>query len=1079
MNLLKEKIAVITGGTRGLGFSIAREFIQEGAVVVIASRSLDSVEKAVRDLRNLGGQAEGITCHTGELDHVEALAAFACEKFGGFDIWVNNAGISCPTGPTVHVPPEMVISLIQTNIIGAYYGSIVAMRHFVPRGKGKLINMVGKGERRPVPLHNAYASSRSWVRSFTLAMAQEYKATGVGVFLLNPGMVETDMLQNLHFIEGYEYKLKVLCVVKRVLANPPEVPARKAVWLASAATDGKTGLYSSSIGPGRMLKGLTGELSRVILRQAPPPYNPHVELIKPALNFKLPEKASKRKRGERNSSYIFHLDGKKLPDSVGNKAKNLWRLKKRGFLVPDTYILTWDAFLAYRQKGDKILEEIKPRLEQVLDPGQDYAIRSSADIEDSREYSFAGQFVTVLDVRGIDRVLDAIRRIWSETQTDSLQSYGKKTPHNLASLRMAVIIQKMVKPVVSGVSFSVNPITSLDEITVEAVRGRGDLLVQEGVTPLRWVMKWGNWIEQPESSVVALDMIHQVVNETQKISKTFKREVDLEWVYDGENLYWVQMRDITAMVKAEIYSNKIAKEMTPGMVKPLDWSVVIPIPSAVWLNFITQVIGKNNISPNSLVKAFHYRTYHNLGVFGQIFEILGMPRESLEIMMGVAAHGAGKPKFKPGPKFIRLLPRVMRFVWDKWRFAKKAGEDFPKLQAEAKRYSLSPSVEYDGRSLYKIIDELVDLNTRTTYNTVLSIMLMQIYNGVFRSLLKKVDIDLDDFNLTEGMKELQEYDPNEKLAALNHKYLALDENLRQEIKRSNYQTLKTIAGIEDFHRDLEKFLEEFGHMSDRTGVFDTIPWRETPDLILGLILDFQKPEESMANRIRFKDLELKGMHSIILKTFYHRARQFRLFREMYSSLFTYTLMLFRVYYLALGDRLVERGLLVSREDIYYLYDNEIRAFIDGKRSGADFEHLVIQRKQEMVRCEPAILPQIIYGNEAPPLIVQSDKRLTGTPTSRGYYTGKIKVVRGISDFNKLAQGDVLVIPHSDVGWLPLFAKAGAVIAEAGGMLSHSSIIAREYGIPAVVSVNGALQLTDDLLVSIDGYKGVIHIHVKI
>jgi pyruvate,water dikinase len=86
------------------------------------------------------------------------------------------------------------------------------------------------------------------------------------------------------------------------------------------------------------------------------------------------------------------------------------------------------------------------------------------------------------------------------------------------------------------------------------------------------------------------------------------------------------------------------------------------------------------------------------------------------------------------------------------------------------------------------------------------------------------------------------------------------------------------------------------------------------------------------------------------------------------------------------------------------------------------------------------------------------------------------VVRGIGDFKKLVPGDVLVIPYSDVGWLPLFARAGAVIAESGGMLSHSSIVAREYGIPAVVSVSGALQLSDDMLVSIDGYRGEVHIH---
>ena len=86
------------------------------------------------------------------------------------------------------------------------------------------------------------------------------------------------------------------------------------------------------------------------------------------------------------------------------------------------------------------------------------------------------------------------------------------------------------------------------------------------------------------------------------------------------------------------------------------------------------------------------------------------------------------------------------------------------------------------------------------------------------------------------------------------------------------------------------------------------------------------------------------------------------------------------------------------------------------------------------------------------------------------------MIRGIHEFGKMREGDVLVIPYSDAGWTPLFSKAGAVIAESGGILSHSSIVAREYNIPAVVSVAGACNLTDDVVVTIDGYSGEVLIH---
>ena len=131
MKILKNKIAVITGGSRGLGLGIAKAFIRAGASVVIASRSSSAVEKAVAELRDEGGQAYGLSCDVSHLDQVEKLASLTLEKVHRFDIWVNNAGISCPTGPTVHIPPEMVHALIHTNILGVYHGSIIAMRQFL------------------------------------------------------------------------------------------------------------------------------------------------------------------------------------------------------------------------------------------------------------------------------------------------------------------------------------------------------------------------------------------------------------------------------------------------------------------------------------------------------------------------------------------------------------------------------------------------------------------------------------------------------------------------------------------------------------------------------------------------------------------------------------------------------------------------------------------------------------------------------------------------------------------------------------------------------------------------------------
>jgi pyruvate,water dikinase len=127
------------------------------------------------------------------------------------------------------------------------------------------------------------------------------------------------------------------------------------------------------------------------------------------------------------------------------------------------------------------------------------------------------------------------------------------------------------------------------------------------------------------------------------------------------------------------------------------------------------------------------------------------------------------------------------------------------------------------------------------------------------------------------------------------------------------------------------------------------------------------------------------------------------------------------------------------------------------------------------------LPEVIYGDVAPPREVREHgaQYLFGTPTSSGRYRGPACIVHGIRDFEKVRPGNVLVVPFTDVSWTPLFLKAGAVVAESGGLLSHSSIIAREYGIPAVVSVAEACRIIPDgAYVSVDGYRGRVSLEVE-
>ncbi|MBK8045694.1 MAG: SDR family oxidoreductase [Anaerolineales bacterium] len=280
MAQLQGKVAVITGGTRGLGLAIAQAYASEGAAVVVASRSEKSVTSAVAGLRQSGAQASGLAVDVGNLDEVVALAAHAASTFGRLDIWVNNAGISSPFGPTASGNPESFHQVVQTNVIPVYNGSHLRHEYFLAQGHGKLVNMLGRGWRKPVPFQNAYAASKAWVFSFTMALAKEYQDSGVGVYAFSPGMVLTDMLTDVSVIEGSEEKLRSFETIVRLWGKPAEEPASQAVWLASAATDGKTGLEVNYLNNWRLLQGVIGEGWRRVRRVPSAPLSVHLHTVK-------------------------------------------------------------------------------------------------------------------------------------------------------------------------------------------------------------------------------------------------------------------------------------------------------------------------------------------------------------------------------------------------------------------------------------------------------------------------------------------------------------------------------------------------------------------------------------------------------------------------------------------------------------------------------------------------------------------------------------------------------------------------------------------------------------------------------
>ncbi|NTW08867.1 MAG: hypothetical protein HGA28_04785, partial [Anaerolineaceae bacterium] len=688
---------------------------------------------------------------------------------------------------------------------------------------------------------------------------------------------------------------------------------------------------------------------------------------------------------------------------------------KIGVRTPVTYVCDWKAHHRYLADDTSLVPELREELARIIAPDRKYAVRSSANIEDSLERSFAGQFKSSLNVQGVDSILQAIWSIWSSANTPMVNTYLER--HEITgSVSMAVIVQEMVRPVYSGVTLSKNPVTGADEVVVEAVQGEGSRLVQSGVTPDRWINKWGYWREKADSSDVPTSLIEQIVAETKNIANRLDHPVDMEWVYDGQDLYWVQMRQITAMSNRNVYSNHIPREMLAGMIKPLIFSVNIPLINSVWIRFLGEITGDLGIRPEDLAKSFYYRVYFNMGVLGNVFKGLGLPAESVEMLMGILPRGAARPHFKPSLKTFSRLPWALVFFFDKWWFGNKMRRALAGYEPQVKAAPYRGLDEWSTTELLAAIERHYQLMQEVAYFNVVGPLMMMMYNRVLGRQLSKVQVDINNFDLTENMPDLSKYDPSAHLRELNKEFRSFPPEIQDRIRSASFVELRTLEGIGDFGLKVEKLIESFGHLSDNGNDFSATPWRETPELVVKMVVDFETQKVEKGQKVRLDELTSRGRVSPWFRLFYHRAREYRLLREQVSSLYTYGYGLFRYYYLALGKHFVSMGLLDAPEEIFYLTRRQVQDIVSGKQGQEDFRALVAQHKTDIKRFENIQLPTVIYGDEPPPIREASMDTLVGVPTSIGCYTGKVRVVKGIQDFSKVQTGDVLVIPYSEVSW---------------------------------------------------------------
>jgi len=244
--------ALITGGSQGLGKTIAEEFLREGANIVFCARDKKTMEIACDELQRTAGPGRKVratVCDVSSEEQVDALAAFALAELGSVEILVNNAGIYGPMGPTESVPLDEWRRAVEINLYGVLLPCRALIPHFKKAGRGKIIILSGGGATNPLPNISAYAASKAAAVRLAETLAEELRAFGVDVNAVAPGALNTRLLEEVLAAgpgavgEGFYRKS---LEQEKTGGVPLEKGARLCVYLASASSDGITGKLISA-----------------------------------------------------------------------------------------------------------------------------------------------------------------------------------------------------------------------------------------------------------------------------------------------------------------------------------------------------------------------------------------------------------------------------------------------------------------------------------------------------------------------------------------------------------------------------------------------------------------------------------------------------------------------------------------------------------------------------------------------------------------------------------------------------------------------------------------------------------------
>jgi rifampicin phosphotransferase len=750
------------------------------------------------------------------------------------------------------------------------------------------------------------------------------------------------------------------------------------------------------------------------------------------------------------------------------------------------------------------------------------AVRSSATAEDLPGASFAGQQDTFLNVEGEAELLDAIRRCWASLWNDRAVAYRAANGIDPSGVSLAVVVQTMVAASAAGVLFTADPLTGQrHRAVIDAVPELGEKLVSGAANPDHYV------VETPRLLVISRELVGsravlsdpelvQLAEVGHAVERHFGASQDIEFALDTARQVWlVQSRPITTLYplpdavpdperdlrvyfSANVFQGYF-EPLTPAGVQFFDL-----LGTAVFRLFGAHVPDAL-AGPKTLVEAGMrlfvdvtpvVRDRFGRGVIASIMGA-GEARSSV-----VLQRLAADPRLSlREPSRLRSIRRTARGLWrvgvpqaalpvliDPLRTRRRYERELERIS----QISLAPDADSSER--LDALECLLLAAAPRMLPPLLGIMApAMLALGLTHVLLRGVARDDEIQTLTRGA-------PHNPTTEMDLALWQLSVQLRSDSASRDALRSRDPAELASAYRagslpppmqaGLASFLAGYGFRS--IGEIDIgVPrWSEDPTHILGALANYARLEDaSLAPDAQFArgrraaevmqvDLvrRVRGPRRLLARLLLHRLRQMIGAREapkfhVIRLLATPARELLK----PVGTDLHSRGLLAAPADIFFLRVAEARRGVRGE----DLRGLVATRRavfeRERIRRH---LPRVLLsdGTDAEIALVppaNGDQGLRGSPASPGTASGTARVIRSPLGA-RLEPGEILVAPSTDPGWTPLFLTAGGLVMEMGGMMSHGAVVAREYGIPAVVGVTGATdRIASGQRVTVDGSAGTV------